>query len=79
LPEPQVREEIREMELDELWPFVQSKKTSVGCGKPLIVTHGVVSPGWWVAVIMLPLGDSGDASLVPDAPATPMIGPSTMM
>jgi transposase-like protein len=78
LPEPQVREEIREMELDELWHFLEAKKTSVGFGKPMIVMHGVVSPGWWVAVIMLPLGDSGNASLGPDAPITPMIGPSTM-
>jgi transposase len=78
LPEPEVREEIREMELDELWHFLHAKKTSVGFGKPMIVTHGVVSPGWWVAVIMLPLGDSGNASFVPDVPTTPMIGPSIM-
>jgi transposase len=78
LPEPEVREEIREMELDELWHFLQAKKTSVGFGKPMIVTHGVVSPGWWVAVIMLPLSNSGNASLVPNAPITPTIGPSTM-
>jgi transposase len=77
LPEPEVREEIREMELDELWHFLQAKKTSVGLGQPMIVTSGVVSPGWWVAVIMLPLGDSGNAALVPNAPITPMVGPST--
>ena len=29
LPEPEVREEIREMELDELWHFLHAKKTSV--------------------------------------------------
>lgn len=77
LPEPEVREDIREMELDELWHFLQSKKTSVGFGKPMIVTHGVVSPGWWVAVIMLPVSDFGNASRGPDAPTTPMIGLST--
>ena len=60
LPEPQVREEIREMELDELWHFLHAKKTSVGFGKPMIVTHGIVSPGRWVAVIVLPFGDSGN-------------------
>jgi transposase len=76
LPEPQVREEIREMELDELWHFLQAKKTSVGFGKPLIVSHGVVSPGKWVAVIVLPLGDSGNGLPTPDALTTPMIGPS---
>ena len=79
LPEPQVREEIREMELDELWHFLQAKKTSVGFGRPMIVTHGVVSPGKWVAVIVLPLGDSGSVSPIPDALTTPMIGPSIPM
>jgi len=78
LPEPDIREDVREMELDELWHFLHTKKTSVGFGKPMTVAHGVVSPGWWVAVIMLPLNASGNASLVPDASTTPMIGPSTM-
>jgi len=78
LPEPEVREEIREMELDEVWHFLQTKKTSVGFGKPMIVTHGVVSPGWWVAVIMSPLGDSGSASPVRDVSTIPITGPSTM-
>jgi transposase len=77
LPEPQVREEIREMELDELWHFLHAKKTSVGFEKPMIVANGVVSPGWWVAVIMLPLADSGNASLVPNVPITPMNTPFT--
>jgi transposase-like protein len=77
LPEPEIREEIREMELDELWHFLQAKKTSVGFGKPMTLAHGVVSPGWWVAVIMLPLNASGNASPVPDVSTTPMIGPST--
>jgi transposase-like protein len=77
LPEPDVREEIQEMELDELWHFLQAKKTRVGFGKPMIVTHGVVSPGWGVVVIMLPWGDSGNASPVPNAPTIPMTGPFT--
>jgi len=29
LPEPEVREEIREMELDELWHFLQAKKQAL--------------------------------------------------
>ena len=77
LPEPEIREEIREMELDEFWHFLHAKKTSVGFGKPMIVANGVVSPGWWVAVIMLPLADSGNASLAPNAPIIPMNGPFT--
>ncbi len=77
LPEPAMREEIREMELDELWQFLQSKKTRFGFGKPMTVAHGVVSPGWWVALIMLPLNDSGNASLAPDTSTVPIIAPST--
>ena len=53
LPEPQVREEIQEMELDEMWHFVNSKKTSVGSGKPMIVVSGDVSPGLSAVVILL--------------------------
>lgn len=79
LPEPEVREEIREMELDELWHFLHAKKTSVGSGKPMIVANGIVSPGWWVAVIMLRLSTSGNASPGLDASITPMTGPTTMM
>jgi len=78
LPKPSVREEIREMELDELRHFLH-KKTSVGLSRPMIVANGVVSPGWWVAVIMLPFADSGNALLVPDAPITPMSWPFTPM
>lgn len=74
LPDPDVREDIREMELDELRHFLQAKKTSVGSERPMIVTHGVVSPGWWVAVIMLPLSKFGNASTASNAPATPMAG-----
>jgi hypothetical protein len=79
LPEPEVREEIREMALDELWHFLHAKKTSVGFGNPMIVTHGVVSPGCWVAVIMLPLGDLWERVARPESPTTPMIASSTMM
>ena len=59
LPPPEVREEIQEMELDEIWHFLQAKKTSVGSGKPMIVAHGAVWPGLSVVVILLPSGDCG--------------------
>ena len=59
LPEPELREEIKEMALDEMWHFLQSKKTSVGSGKPMIVAHGDVWPGLSVVVILLPSAGSG--------------------
>jgi hypothetical protein len=74
LPDPEVREEIQEMELDELWHFIQATRASVGFGKLMVVANGFVSPGWWVAVIMLPLADSGKSPLVSNASPAPMTG-----
>jgi len=78
LPKPEVREEIQEMELDEFWHFLKANKTSVDFGKPMMVTHGVVSPGWWLGEIMLLLANSGNASPGLNAPITQMMPPSSM-
>lgn len=59
LPEPQMREEIQEMELDEMWHFIQSKKTSVGSGRPMTVVQGDVWPGLSAIVILLPSSGYG--------------------
>jgi transposase-like protein len=40
LPEPEIPGDIVEMEFDEMWHFVGSKKTSFGSSKPLIVVQG---------------------------------------
>ena len=45
LPEPALEGEIKEIEIDELWHFIQSKKTSFGSSKRLIVAHGELWPG----------------------------------
>ena len=52
LPEPEVPGGIAEMEFDEMWHFVRSKKTSFGSSRPLTVAHGRPWPGC-SAVVML--------------------------
>jgi transposase len=51
-PESEIWQETREMEMDELCRFLYEKKTSIGFENLVLVTHGVVSPELWVAVIM---------------------------
>jgi transposase len=56
--EPTVTGDIKEMEFDEMWHFVGSKKTSYGSLKPLTVAHGELWPGCLVTVILQHLDDS---------------------
>jgi len=58
LKEPAVDGEIREMEFDEMWHFVGSKKTSFGSSRPLTVAHGELWPGCSAIVILQPSNDS---------------------
>ena len=58
LPEQEIAGEIRQMEFDEMWHFIGSKKTSFGSSKPLTVAHGELWPGCSAVVILQPLGDS---------------------
>jgi transposase len=53
LPEPSIPLEIKEIEFDEMWHYLGSKKTNAGSGKPWTVVHGEWSPGSSV-VVMLP-------------------------
>jgi transposase len=53
MPEPTVPLEITEIEFDEMWHSIGSKKTGVGSGKLWTVIHGEWSPGSSV-VVMLP-------------------------
>jgi transposase-like protein len=53
LPEPTIPLEITEIEFDEMWHYIGSKKTGAGSGKPWTVIHGEFSPGSSV-VVMLP-------------------------
>jgi transposase-like protein len=49
--EPTLDGEIVEIEFDEMWHFVQSKKTEFGSSKPLIAAAGKLSPGFSAVVI----------------------------
>jgi transposase len=52
LPEPPVSEDATLIQIDEMWHFVNGKKTKFGFGKPMIVFQGEWSPGNWAAVML---------------------------
>ena len=56
--EPEVPGHIQEMEFDEMWHFIGSKKTNAGSSRRWIVAHGAVSPGWSVVVMLTPSNGS---------------------
>lgn len=58
LPDPEVSGEIKQMEFDEMWHFIGSKKESFGSSKLLTVAHGELSPGCSAVVILKPSSDS---------------------
>ena len=58
LPEPEVPGDIQEMEFDEMWHFLVSKKENSGSSKPLTVVHGELWPGYSAVVILQPSGYS---------------------
>jgi len=55
---PEVSNDITEIEFDEMWHFIQSKKTSFGSSKPLTVVAGELLPGFSAVVIAQRLEDS---------------------
>lgn len=54
LPEPVVSGTIKEMEFDEMWHFIGSKKTKSGSSRRWIVAQGELLPGWSAVVILQP-------------------------
>ena len=54
------------VQIDEMWHFVNGKKTRFGCGGPTILWHGEPWPGNWVGVMMRPASGclSGSGSRV---------------
>ena len=52
IEEPVISNSIKEIEFDEMWHFIQSKKTKNGLSKPWIVAQGELLPGL-SAVLML--------------------------
>ena len=58
LPEPEVPGDIKEMEFDEMWHFIGSKKTSSGSSRRWIVARGEPWPGSSVIVMLQLSGGS---------------------
>ena len=58
LPEPSISGDIKEMEFDEMWHFIGSKKTNFGSSKPWIVAQGELLPGLRAVVMLQRSGDS---------------------
>ena len=56
-PEPEISDDIQEMEFDEMWHFVGSKKTNIGSLRPWIVAEIELSPGLQATVIFQPLNN----------------------
>ena len=52
LPDPKVADDIQEMEFDEMWHFLQKKRTNCGSSRPWTVACGEPWPGCW-SVVML--------------------------
>ena len=58
IEEPVISGSIKEIEFDEMWHFIQSKKTKNGSSKPWIVAQGELLPGLSVVVMLKPSNDS---------------------
>jgi transposase-like protein len=52
LPEPEVSGEIKQIEFDEMWHYIGSKKENFGSSKPLTVIQGKPWPGCSAVVIV---------------------------
>jgi len=64
LPEPSISGEINQIEFDEIWHFIKSKKTRYGSSKPLTVIHGELWDGFLAIVILRPSDDCITSSSV---------------
>ena len=58
LAEPEIAATIQEMEFDEMWHFIGSKKTNSGSSRRWIVLHGELSPGFSAVVMLQPSNGS---------------------
>ena len=56
--EPTINEGITQIEFDEMWHFIQSKKENFGSSRPLTAVAGKLSPGFSVVVIAQHSGGS---------------------
>jgi len=56
--EPAIAADIREIDFDEMWHFLQSKKRSAGSSKLWIIAQGELLPGYSVVVMLQHSNDS---------------------
>src|SRR5215216_691744 len=56
-PAPSTTLEGNIVQIDEMWHFVDGKKTRFGSGEPTILWHGEPWPGSWVGVMTRPADD----------------------
>lgn len=56
LPDQPVTGEIKEIEIDEMWHFIEQKKRNFGSSRPLIAAQGELWPGC-LAIVILQLSD----------------------
>ncbi len=54
IEEPKISADIKEMEFDEMWHFIGSKKTKNGSSKRWIVAEGELLPGLQAIVMLKP-------------------------
>ena len=57
LSDPDISDDIKEIEFDEMWHFLLSKKTKSGSSKQWIVAQGEPLPGLQAVVMLLPSDD----------------------
>lgn len=50
--EPVITDGIQEIDFDEMWHFIQSKKRNSGSSKPWIIVQGELLPGYSVVVML---------------------------
>lgn len=53
-PEPVISNSVKEIEFDEMWHFIQSKKTKDRLLRPWIVAQGELLPGLSAIVMLQP-------------------------
>lgn len=53
-----IADDIHEIDFDEMWHFIQSKKRSSGSSKRWIIAQGELLPGYSVVVMLQPSNDS---------------------
>src|SRR5215207_10746726 len=60
--------------IDEMWHFVDGKKTRFGSGGPTTLWHGEPWPGSWVGVMMRPAAGFSTGSASRGTSSSPTIG-----